>query len=111
MNSSDHAVPGNWGNCEAGCPLANSTSPWDFAGLCETGQCPAGWNKEGESCVLDLIGLEESAAREECGKYRGDFSSASRGSFRCKGGANIIRNILASPFSSMEKVPMSVWGS
>ena len=67
-----------------------STSPWDFAGLCETGECPAGWNREEESCVINLIGLEETVAREECGKYRGDFSSATQDRFQCKGGANFM---------------------
>ena len=102
VNSSDYAVPGNWGNCDPTCMLNQnsiqltrknssvSTSPWEFADLCETGQCPAGWNREEESCVINLIGLQESVAREECGKYRGDFSSATQDRFQCKGGANLI---------------------
>ena len=32
--------------------------------------------------------LEETSARERCGKYRGDFSTATQGRYQCKGGAN-----------------------
>ena len=72
----------------------NSTSPWDFAALCETGQCPAGWNTEEENCIFNMNGLEETVARERCGKYRGDFSKATQGRYQCKGLPNIrIGNI------------------
>ena len=93
MDSSGKALIGNWGNCLDGCPTDNSTeptSPWDFAGLCETGQCPAGWNSEEESCVINLVGLEETAARERCGRFRGDFSPATQGSYHCKGLLNFM---------------------
>ena len=86
-----------------------SSSPWEFAGLCKTGHCPAGWNREEESCVINLIGLEETVAREECGKYRGDFSSATQDSFQCKGGANLTKQIVIDFMSttiSLEKIPM-----
>ena len=66
----------------------NSSSPWDFAALCETGQCPAGWNTEEESCSLNMEDLEETAAKERCAKYRGDFSTATQGRYQCKGGPN-----------------------
>ena len=33
--------------------------------------------------------LEETAARERCGRFRGDFSPATQGSYHCKGGSNI----------------------
>ena len=67
----------------------NSTTPWDFAALCKTGQCPTGWNTEEESCVFNMKDLEETLARERCGKYRGDFSTTTQGGYQCKGLPNI----------------------
>ena len=98
MDSTGKALIGNWGNCLAGCPTnnstENSTSPWDFAVLCETGQCPAGWIREEESCVINMVGLGETEAREECGRFRGDFSlqfsPVTQGSYQCKGLLNFI---------------------
>ena len=91
MDSAGKTLTGNWGNCLDGCPTDNSTdnssSPWDFAALCETGQCPAGWNTEEVSCELNMEDLEETAARERCAKYRGDFSTATQGRYQCKGGS------------------------
>ena len=89
VDSAGKALVGNWGNCLDGCPTGNSTdnstSPWDFAALCETGQCPTGWNTEEESCDLNMEDLEKTAARERCGKYRGKFSTATKGRYQCKG--------------------------
>ena len=117
MDSAGKALTGNWGNCLDGCPTGNSTdnstSPWDFAALCETGQCPAGWIREEESCVINMVGLEETAAREKCGRFRGDFSAVTQGSYQCKGLLNFIV-IIHTKFiyiPSLEKVPVSVWGS
>ena len=98
VDSTGKALVGNWGNCLKGCPMGNSTdnstSPWDFAALCKTGQCPAGWNTEEESCVFNTFcvlcnDLEETMARERCGKYRGDFSTTTQGRYQCKGLPNI----------------------
>ena len=91
VDSAGKALVGNWGNCLDGCPTGNSTdnstTPWDFAALCKTGQCPTGWNTEEESCVFNMKDLEETLARERCGKYRGDFrfSTTTQGEYQCKG--------------------------
>ena len=67
----------------------NSTTPWDFAALCKTGQCPTGWNTEEESCSLNMEDLEETAAKERCAKYRGVLVTASQGRYQCKGEPNL----------------------
>ena len=92
MDGTGKALIGNWGNCLPGCPTnnstENSTSPWDFADLCETGQCPAGWNTEEESCSLNMEDLEETEAKERCAKHRGVLVTATQGKYECKGGPN-----------------------
>ena len=45
--------------------------PRDFAGLCSLGECPAGWRKVEEDCVM-FAGWEERRAREVCRGHRSE---------------------------------------
>ena len=45
--------------------------PMDFGVLCSLGECPAGWRKVEEDCVM-FAGWEERRAREVCRVHRSE---------------------------------------
>ena len=49
------------------------TNPRDFADLCTSGECPAGWREVDGDCVLFMSGWDEARAREECLKNKADY--------------------------------------
>ena len=49
------------------------TNPRDFANLCTTGECPAGWRLVEGDCVLFMSGWDEARAREECEENRAEY--------------------------------------
>ena len=52
---------------------AAKTDPKDFASLCTTGECPAGWRLVEGDCVLFMSGWDEARAREECEENRAEY--------------------------------------
>ena len=49
------------------------TDPMDFARLCTSGECPAGWREVEGDCVLFMSGWDEARAREECRENKADY--------------------------------------
>ena len=49
------------------------TDPRDFARLCSSGECPAGWREVEGDCVLFMSGWDEARAREECRENKADY--------------------------------------
>ena len=49
------------------------TNPRDFADLCTSGECPAGWREVDGDCVLFMSGWDEARAREECRENRAEY--------------------------------------
>ena len=42
------------------------TNPRDFADLCTSGECPAGWREMDGDCVLFMSGWDKARAKEVC---------------------------------------------
>ena len=49
------------------------TDPMDFARLCTSGECPAGWREVEGDCVLFMSGWDEARAREVCRENRAEY--------------------------------------
>ena len=49
------------------------TNPRDFADLCTSGKCPAGWREVDGDCVLFMSGWDEARAREECEENKAEY--------------------------------------
>ena len=49
------------------------TDPRDFARLCSSGECPAGWREVEGDCVLFMSGWDEARAREECRENKAEY--------------------------------------
>ena len=49
------------------------TDPKEFASLCTTGECPAGWRLVEGDCVKFMSGWDEARAREVCRENRAEY--------------------------------------
>ena len=49
------------------------TNPRDFASLCSSDECPAGWRNIEGDCVLFMSGWDEARAREVCRENRAEY--------------------------------------
>ena len=49
------------------------TDPRDFARLCSSDECPAGWRNIEGDCVLFMSGWDEARAREVCRENRAEY--------------------------------------
>ena len=49
------------------------TDPRDFAHLCSSGKCPAGWREVEGDCVLFMSGWDKARAMEECRENRAEY--------------------------------------
>ena len=49
------------------------TNPRDFADLCTSGECPAGWREIDGDCVLFMSGWDKARAMEECRENRAEY--------------------------------------
>ena len=51
-----------------------ATDPRDFARLCDSGECPAGWREVGGDCVRFMSGWDQARAREVCRENGAEYS-------------------------------------
>ena len=49
------------------------TDPRDFASLCTSDECPAGWSYIEGDCVKFMFGWDEARARKECRENRAEY--------------------------------------
>ena len=51
-----------------------ATDPRDFARLCDSGECPAGWREVGGDCVRFMSGWDQARAREVCREEGAEYT-------------------------------------